>query len=385
MEMQDNEAAGSRDNLIRAARSKFRILHLTTVHNCDDTRIFHKEVRSLRAGGYVTKLVGRKPKQSPSDLDPVSFLAESSSRLSRIASNFSNVKRIVEEIRPDLLHFHDPEILATLPLIRKFCGKIVYDSHEHLSKQVHHKAYIPAPFRLPLSMLLGSVERLLIKYADAVVAPTPDILDYFQNRGMKTVMVGNFPEFNLFAQPAPGQRKNQTCQTGGLSRSRSAFELVEAARTGGYPLMLAGNADSEVQQLLTRPDLPENIRYLGYVSRGQALALQNESKVGFSLLTATPQYETAIPTKAFEYIASHMAPVLDDMPFTRTLFAPFKCVRHCNAGDPADIAEKAKAALHDYDDMADELAADFEYARAHFSWESQENNLLGLYDSLLLR
>jgi glycosyltransferase involved in cell wall biosynthesis len=298
--------------------------------------------------------------------------------------SFSDVIDVCKRYKPDLLHFHDPEILLSLPFVRKHCGRIVYDSHEHVSEQTYHKEYIPTVARAPLARTIFHAESALVRFTDAVVAPTDHIVQRFSALGKRTILVANFPEINQLGPTTDKAiRLDQVCYTGALSKARSVTEMIEAARIGQFRLVIAGPASVEVRAMLSSENLPPNVTYLGVLPRAEALALQRQSKVGYSLLKPTPQYSKAIPTKGFEYLATDVVPVIDNMPFMTELFARFKTIRHCNPFDPSSISQATLEAIADYEELSQYLRDDQVLVQSEYSWESQGEKLVELYDHLL--
>lgn len=361
-----------------------KILHLSTVHPVDDLRIFQKEVRSLRLAGYQVLIVGIRTPVPAQDIQPAILLDPVASRARRFFVSFQRVIEICRRERPDILHFHDPEILPALPFIRRYCRRVIYDSHEHVSEQMQHKTYVPAALRPAIGAMVGTLERNFVRFVDVVIVPTPHIADYFRAIGKTIVEVANFPDKATMPPINDvSSRDRSAVYTGGLSRFRCVAEMLGAARLTGQDLHLAGHADTGSLALLAEAQSQLTIHFHGWKSQAEALRLQQGAMVGLSLLMPTVQYLTAIPTKIFEYLAMGLVVICSDFPFLRNLLAGFETIKFVNPHDTPAIAEAWTEALTQYPSLGKELLASREKVLREFTWESQAKNLVDLYGSLL--
>ena len=360
-----------------------KILHLSTVHVADDLRIFQKEVRSLRALGWEVVVAGIRSPHPPDDLAPAHIFEPAKSPGKRMLTTIPRVVEVVKEQRPWLLHFHDPEILAAVPFVRRYCERIVYDSHEHISEQTRNKPYIPAMLRPLASSVVGAAEALLLRNIDAVVSPTPHIAAHFRALGKPVAMVANYPDQAYLPEFAdPATRKSQAVYTGALAEARGLDTMLAAASEIGAELHLAGKVTAQRRNLLEEAAQGKNIHYHGWMSRADCLNLQCESMVGLQLQMPLPQYMTAIPTKVFEYLSMGLIVICSDLPFLRELFAGFSTIRFIDPADARQLSVAWRAALEDYPRMTEDLRASRKKVLEEFTWESQVSELESLYRRL---
>ena len=88
-----------------------RAVHVTTVHNLFDNRIFMKECASLRDNGWDVVLVAQHDKDETVDGISIRALPKARNRMQRMRELPPLAMRIALEEQPDILHFHDPELL----------------------------------------------------------------------------------------------------------------------------------------------------------------------------------------------------------------------------------------------------------------------------------
>jgi len=86
-----------------------KICILTSVHPPFDTRIFHKEAKSLVKAGYDVTLIVQHDKDEVVDGIRIVSLPSPKNRLERMTRTVWHVYRIALAENANLYHFHDPE------------------------------------------------------------------------------------------------------------------------------------------------------------------------------------------------------------------------------------------------------------------------------------
>ena len=96
---------------------------LTSVHKPFDGRIYHREGRALVEAGYRVTLIAPGNVQLQTDIGiHVLGVSPPSTRLGRPVV-WARLFRQVLRLKPDVIHFHDPELLLLVPLFRLFLRK----------------------------------------------------------------------------------------------------------------------------------------------------------------------------------------------------------------------------------------------------------------------
>src|SRR5487761_886915 len=103
------EPVANSDDWLHAARSRRLVGVLTSVHPAFDTRVFHKEARTLAAAGYRVRLFAQHDRDCRRDGVDVSALPPTS----RGRRPLLWWKLLIEALRcrADVYHIHDPELL----------------------------------------------------------------------------------------------------------------------------------------------------------------------------------------------------------------------------------------------------------------------------------
>ncbi|EUJ44818.1 glycosyltransferase [Listeria rocourtiae FSL F6-920] len=95
-------------------------------------------------------------------------LFQKGSRFKRFTRWLSTYKAI-RQSDAKYYHFHDPELLLLLPILRKKKGVFLYDMHENFPKALETKAWIPTALRKPLAEIIKRIEKRCLKLCDNVI------------------------------------------------------------------------------------------------------------------------------------------------------------------------------------------------------------------------
>jgi glycosyltransferase involved in cell wall biosynthesis len=368
--------------------SNGRIVHVSTAHHWNDSRIFSRMCRSLAADGYEVVLLARAEAEQEADGVRVVPVPAAHSRLGRMAGSIPRVAAKAYSLRGAVYHLHDPELIPLIPLLRLSGAKVIYDAHEDLGAQILEKEYLPSAVR-PAVAVLG---RLLVTFADRTanhsVAASPKVAEGF--RAARCTVVRNFPEeLPQIADPqAYEQRAHRVVYAGGLTRSRGVEQMVDAMRQADLPdswrLRLVGrhSPDDLIDRLRERAGW-DRVEYRGEVSPLEARRLMSECRIGLALLQPIGQYVDVLPTKLFEYMSLGIPVVASDYPQCREVVEGSGCGLVVDPTDPRAIGAAVA-----------ELAADPERAKAmgergrtavagRYHWAGEAKALLEVYRQLL--
>src|SRR6185437_7671104 len=167
------------------------IVHLTSVHNWNDVRIFHKECRSLAALGYDVTLVAAGAPSGTEAGVRIIGTPTPRNRRDRILNVTREIFRTALGLKADLYHFHDPELMPVGIRLKLHGRKVVYDVHEELSNDIRDKSWIAPSLRPALAYGVGAFEKLCSTFYDGIVITRPSLRKGFAPG--KTALVHNYP------------------------------------------------------------------------------------------------------------------------------------------------------------------------------------------------
>jgi glycosyltransferase involved in cell wall biosynthesis len=368
-----------------------KVVHLTSVHDANDTRIAQKECATLASEGYDVVLVAPgTPERLPAGVrhHPVQ---RPQNRFVRFTRTIYDVYRAARQERADVYHFHDPELIGAGLALRLHGARVVFDVHEDVPRDIETKPWLPASVRPAVSGIASVVLKFAEKCFSAIVPATPTIARGFSHP--KTVVVRNYPRLeDLISdeQRAPfSQRPMTALYLGSISVLRGVEQSVAAMAGRSIPpdarLVLAGPFESEElrRQMHAIPGW-ERVDYLGTVPRATIPALLASARMGLVLFQPAPNHNHAMPTKFFEYMAAGL-PVIA----SRTLEAYSDIVERHGCGilvDPADVDAIAAAMARLFADPSEAYAMGERGREAVFGryeWANEARNLLGLYREMI--
>jgi len=214
-----------------ATAASLKVVHLSSAHYAGDTRILHKECRSLANAGHDVTLVARHERDTIVGGVKIKALCNPKSRWDRWTSALWRVYRQVAGLHADLYHFHDPELIPVGMWLSLQGKRVIYDAHEDLPNTFAYKYYIPAFARKTLAWLAGRIENLAVRRFAAVVAATPTIAQRFSEYNTNTVVVRNFPSLAelMLAPKLPwNDRPPLVVYVGSMAPERGFREAVTA-------------------------------------------------------------------------------------------------------------------------------------------------------------
>lgn len=362
--------------------------HLSSVHPRGDTRIFHKECKSLARAGYDVSLIVKSEKDEVLDGVKIIAIREENGRLGRMTRAVRAVYQKALERDADIYHFHDPELIPVGILLRLRGKKVIYDVHEDVPRQILSKPWIAPWLRYPVACGSALAEWVGSRFFfSRVVAATPLIAQRFPKRKTKTVQ--NFPILKELVRPNPtgySQRPENVVYIGGISRIRGALEHIkafESVRSKNCRFVMAGSFESgELEEECKALKGWARVDFKGWLDRRQVAELLDGARVGLVALHPVPNHIRAYPVKLFEYMSAGIPVIASDFPLWREIVEGANCGLLVDPMKPLEIA-KAIDWLLDNPKKAEEMGENGKRAvLKKYNWQREEAKLLELYQRI---
>jgi glycosyltransferase involved in cell wall biosynthesis len=370
------------------------VLVVTSGHDATDHRIHNKLACSLKRMGADVAVVGHLENPDPGEVRIIT-VPKATTRMRRFLLQPWRCLWAARKARPDIIHFHDAEMLITLPVlkvIRHRC-KLIYDVHEDFANLMLIRDWLPAGMKGTSRVLIEYIEKKLALLADAIVGVTPPLADKFHNR--RKISAYNFITRDFFegahkTAKSPLKRQFDMVHLGTLNLRRALF-LVEVLakfherRPEGKSLIVGSSR--EVCEKI-RPLLPSNCTLLGEVPHGVIPGLLGNAKVGLDVHPwPAPHLNVALPVKICEYMASECAVVSSSMPVLTTVMQEaggrLGGMKIISGGQPDEYADAAVALVGEMEKGAHPGAELRAFAVEHMIWENEADKIAGLYLELM--
>jgi len=371
---------------------KGKVVHLSTVHHTHDVRITIKEASLVARDGYAVTVIGRKGSEVSglSDRIKLVHINKPRTRAHRVLSLFSAYQLTSHE-KPELVHFHDPELLLLAPLLRLKGFKVVYDVHENLPLQTLSKTWIWRPLRRSISSLVGRLELLLARSCHAVVVVEQEWSRRFSSN--TSILCRNLPlrvESNRSSLQAVHNRASHFVYAGGVDYQRGSLQMVEAtnatAGSNRIRLDLCGpvmyeSLHSEIKRLNNN----ERVVVRGWLGRAELVSLMDQARAGLLILAPNPNYESALATKLFEYLQAGLPIIASDITSHSAIIKKYNCGILVPFGDVLALKDAMDRIASD-DDLVEELAAGARRASADMlCFDDEFSDVLSHYKVLGVR
>lgn len=361
-----------------------RICHLTSVHKDGDIRIFHKMAKSMAHFYEVHVVVPNTQTRIQDGVQIHSFKADTQNRRIRLKYTVDSVLQEALQIKADIYHLHDPELLRLAKRLQSTGAKVVFDSHEDVPKQIMDKHWIPKLLRRIISFVYSQYERQLTKQLDGIISVTPIICERFKRFNSKVELIQNFPLIEEFPLPDWSKKvANEFCYIGGLYESRGIREVVLSMEHLDAKLHLAGTFDDPMLKAeLQKSPAWDKIIFHGQVDREKIKEILQRCTVGIVTLHPTPSYLEAYPIKMFEYMAGGCAVLASDFPLYHKLMDHYQCGQFVDPQNHLAIANSLSTNLQQPKQTLNWCENARNCFEAQYNWSTEAMKLKDFYLSI---
>lgn len=373
-------------NIKKDGLSNIKIAQITSRHTFKAVRIRERQCYSIANAGIKVILVAPDaPEIEEGGIIYTSFNNNFSSISNSIASLWRLYKKTVK-LKPDLVHFHDPDVIFVGFLLRLRGIKVVFDVHEDFPKLAYDRKWVPGPLKGIVSLGILILMKLSGLAFNGIISATPTINQMFPIN--KRTVIRNVPKLNIFNKPVTAERPKppQVCYAGGMSESRGFHQMISAIdivnKVIPCNLILAGTIS---EKLLKKSEDNPGWKYtkkLGFVSREEVSSLYSNCEAGLVVLEETKNHKEALPIKMFEYMAAGLPTIASNFPLWENIIEENKC-GICVPPNDVQLIADAIIKLVTSKELRMRLGENGRRnALEKFNWELEEQKLLNFYQKL---
>lgn len=371
-----------------------KICMLTTVHPPFDTRIFHKESKSLLKAGHSVTIVAPHDSVYKKNVDGIGIVTVKRPG-SKILHPITMLRVFIAGLQQDcdIYHCHEPGSLFVCTIVKIIKRKkLIYDVHEHYASVIANNTIFPQILRGVIEKFSFISELMMSRFADYIIVVRTDLKTTFKkvNRNIETILV--CPDLSCF----PLKEKDMedlviyegivNIEKRGLDIFLASLAVV-SKKVKHIKYLVAGeipeNDLSFSMRYLEENDLTDQFEYTGWVDYEIVFDYLIKAKIGVILLQ--PIYYNnimGIPNKLFDYMAVGIPVVVSYFPNITEIVEESKCGLLIDPTDPQKVAD-AILYLLEHPKEAQKMGTSGRKAvEEKYNWENMEKKLLRVYDGL---
>ncbi len=373
------------------------IVHVTSAHNYNDTRIFLREAKLL--ADLFKEVIVLAPDAPDACIDGVKFIGFNEGTLPRGRTKRIGVLRKIKEkislLKPDLIHMHDPELLLLIP---EYCHKnkikCIYDIHEDYRNTIRNNSglFVGAL----LSIIYDIIEKKAMKKISGTIHVTNQISEKYKHYNIPSAVVRNLPDTeNIISlmTNSPYDKKNNKLVYSGSLEQRSLFHLADAVmelskKYDDVKVCMIGEfrwekTKKDLIEYWRKRNVLQRLEIFPRIERNIFLQKLNEFVVGLVLFWPSKNVQLALPNKMFEYMAAGLPIIVPDCPNHRELVVNHKCGVFCDTTNSNSIYQAIDSLLNNKEESLKMGIRGREACLKYYNAKVDFSKLLDLYGEVL--
>ena len=364
-----------------------KVVHLTSAHNRNDTRIFLKECCSLVKKFSVAMVVADGKGFETFQGVEIHDAGKLSGRLNRIFKTTQNVYKKAVELDADLYHLHDPELIPIGLKLKRRGKRVVFDAHEDLPNQILGKPYLNWFSAHVISFIIKHYEKWACAKFDGIISATPVIDQKFAKINSLCANINNFPIIGELGEDKNWAAiDNSICFVGDISLIRGVIPLVKSLDIthSKTKLSFAGYfSDTELKNQVSSMPGWKMVSDHGYLNRDAVKTLMSKSFAGVVTFLPVPNHIESQPNKMFEYMSAGLPVIASHFPLWKEIIEGNNCGLCVNPESPEELAQAIDSLWTDKD-KAKSMGTNGKTAvQTKYNWNVEEKKLFEFYDKVL--
>ncbi len=339
------------------------ICHVTSMHEWHDDRIYQRACIGLAKNGTQVTLIAPS---GTAENDPERDISEHELKNSlkfiglkrrsgisrRILTSF-DATRMVLRTDCHVVHFHDPDLLPWMVLLKWFTSrKVIYDIHENYSARILN-LNVSTSIRKILLAWFRKFERYTIANLDGYTTTTESMRKIYKDLNKPSMVIGNVPylaRIKKISGNLSPKYENITIVTSGThSSARNCMQTIEAIpavvqkhRNVKFCFYGRYSPPEFKQSLISRARDLGVSEYV--VIEGMLPWLENfkrvaKAHIGCVFYEDNINNQVTLPNRLFEYMAMGLAVVGEDFPEVRKILNNSQCGMLVHSNDPKSISQ----------------------------------------------
>ena len=359
-------------------------------HNCDDERIYYKQINSLCNAGYKIKYYAYCYDSYLTDgyNDDIDYRFFSSSEISQKQYK-TLLFNTLNATPPKIFHIHDMELLSVAYKLKQKhpAIKIIYDVHEDLEAMWDTFSSYSGIIKKIINWMLSQYEKQYLSCVDIFILANRLAR---KNKYIKYGAIHVLENFPLLANTQKHKsidKPTKLIYHGQLSDERGIQNLIvgfnELSKT--YPeleLTLLGSPrnakfESKLNELISNN---KKIKYTGQIRHHEVWGYLKNAHIGIIPFHEISLCQYNTPTKLFEYMASNCAIVSSDLLPIREFLND--TITWTKPNDTESLKQGVIHYLNNIDIYNIHIKKNNQLIQDSYNWEDHSKILLSIYKEL---
>jgi glycosyltransferase involved in cell wall biosynthesis len=296
------------------------IVHASTTHRQFDNRIYKNECLSLVKQGYKVSII--VPRADVDIENNVKFhqLNIGTTPWIRASVGVFLVFFKALQLRPTVLHIHDPELLLAAFLLKLATGcRIVYDAHENYGGMIRD-ASLSNYVKELLIGTLDMIYRIALPKFDLIVTVCPSMAERYKTYNDKILVLQNYPRMYVSKEASNEALQNNKFKIlySGTVISQSIIlnALLVLRESVDIEYHIAGYYSDDFVKMVREKGLEHNVVFHGLLTRDELELLSKSCHCGIQLLEYNHNvgWDTGTMgnTKVFDYLGFGLPIIVTD-------------------------------------------------------------------------
>ncbi len=259
--------------------------------------------------------------------------------------------------------------------------KIIFDGHEYFSETsgVQGRKFVKTVW--------SWVEKRYIPRVDLAYTVSPGLAEIMGDRfHIHFGLVRNLPKKDAADEDTewPYEKGSFWIYQGYLNKGRGLEEIVRAFSVSGKKLLIAGVGprESVLKDLIREHGMEDKVEMLGRIEPKKLKSLTSLAFAGLNIVDGEGlSYHYSLANKFFDYLQAGIPQVNSNLPEYKRICERFDCSLFLESNTVEELQKAIEKMEADQQAYA-KLQYQARQASKVFNWESEEIELLSLYESL---
>lgn len=393
---------------------KNKICMVLCRHSVIDTRIYHKEAKTLRDAGYNIHILGRldndgnfydmgkrtiarpDPNNGIWKYDNITF--HGIKKRKGLIGKYREYKEMLDvalSIDADVYHVHESDIALLVGLkIKKIKGneiKLIYDVHEYWPYNWGSK-FKNKQIKYLIEYVVKLYEKYVISFCDFIITVSNPLKGYLQmqNRYKQIEVIYNSPSLSNHVASPFTKESILLCYEGRLRFEEGLITIIELLyklMNKGVKLFIVGEAKGK-EKIYIEKSIKEKGVEGAYIETGwlpyeKVHANIAKADIGLILTDKTKASLVSGPNKLFNYITCGLPIVSVDYPEMRSIIKKYQCGILINKINVETVLSAIEYLMKNPEKAKEMGERGRKAAEIELSWQHQGDKLLKIYQEVI--